>query len=143
MRKLLLLLFAVGASTCLLQAQTRTITGKVTASDGSPIPNASVIIKGTGYGTTTGFDGIYRMNVPAGSRVLKFSAVGMNDVEINIGDKGVVNTRLEPVDKNLAEVVVVGYGTQKRRESTGSLATVKGASLADKPVQSFEAALGG
>jgi hypothetical protein len=138
MRKLLLLLLAVGASTCLLQAQTRTITGRVTAPDGSPIPNTSVIIKGTAYGTTTNFDGTYTMNVPAGSRVLKFSAVGMNDVEVSIGDKGVINMRLEQADRNLAEVVVIGYGTQKRKESTGSLATVKGPAIADKPIQSFE-----
>ncbi|THU37224.1 SusC/RagA family TonB-linked outer membrane protein [Niastella caeni] len=143
MRKLLLLLLAVGASACLLQAQTRTITGKVTSPDGSPIPNTSVRIKGTGYGTTTGFDGIYSMNVPAGSRVLIFSAVGMGDVEVSIGDKAVINMKLEVADRSLSEVVVVGYGTQRRREATGSLSTVKGPAISDKPVQSFEAALGG
>ncbi|WP_205509484.1 SusC/RagA family TonB-linked outer membrane protein [Longitalea arenae] len=143
MRKLLLLLFAVGVSTCLLQAQTRTIRGKVTSSDGSPIPNVSIIIKGTSYGTTTDFDGNYSMNVPAGSRILKFTAVGMSEVEISIGDKGVINARLESADRNLAEVVVVGYGTQKRREATGNVSRVSGAAVSDKPVQSFEAALGG
>ncbi|MBO9199189.1 MULTISPECIES: SusC/RagA family TonB-linked outer membrane protein [Niastella] len=143
MRKFLLLLLAVGASTCLLQAQTRTLTGRVTASDGSPIPNTSVIIKGTSNGTTTNADGMFSMSVPAGSRIIKFSAVGMNDVEVTIGDKGVINARMESAERNLAEVVVVGYGTQKRKEATGNVATVKGVSIADKPIQSFEAALGG
>lgn len=143
MRKLLLLLLAVGASTCLLQAQSRIITGKVTASDGSPVPNTSVIIKGTSYGATTKFDGTYSMNVPEGSKVLVFTAVGMAEAEVNIGNKAVINIQLLSSDKNLAEVVVVGYGTQKRREATGSVSTVKGAAIADKPIQSFEAALGG
>ncbi len=144
MRKLLLLLLAVGVSICLLQAQTtRTITGKVTGPDGSPIPNTSVIIKGTIYGTTTKPDGTYIMSVPAGSRVLKFSAIGMGEVEVSIGDKGVINMQLESNEKNLAEVVVVGYGTQKRKEITGNISTVKGTEIAEKPVQSFESALAG
>jgi TonB-linked SusC/RagA family outer membrane protein len=144
MRKLLLLLLAVGVSTCLLQAQTtRTITGKVTGPDGSPIPNTSVIIKGTTYGTTTKTDGTYLMSVPAGSRVLVISAIGMAEVEISIGNKAVIDATLESNDKNLAEVVVVGYGTQKRKEITGNFSIVKGTDIAQKPVQSFESALAG
>jgi TonB-linked SusC/RagA family outer membrane protein len=143
MRKLLLLLLAVGASTCLLQAQSRTITGKVTGPDGGPIPNTSVIIKGTSYGTTTKFDGTYSMNVPEGSKVLFFSSIGMGDIEVSIGNKAVINVQMQPSDKNLAEVVVVGYGTQKRKEITGNISTVKGTDIAEKPVQSFESALAG
>ncbi len=143
MRKLLLLLLAVGASTCLLQAQSRTITGKVTSTDGSPIPNTSVVIKGTGFGTTTKFDGTYSMNVPEGSKILVFTAVGMADAEVSIGNKAVVNIQMQSTDKNLAEVVVVGYGTQKRKEITGNISTVKGTEIAEKPVQSFESALAG
>ncbi|OQP58542.1 SusC/RagA family TonB-linked outer membrane protein [Niastella populi] len=143
MRKLLLLLLAVGASTCLLQAQTRAISGKVTSTDGSPIPNTSVIIKGTGFGTSTKFDGTYSMNVPEGSKILVFTAVGMADAEVSIGNKAVINIQLQSTDKNLAEVVVVGYGTQKRKEITGNFSTVKGTEIAEKPVQSFESALAG
>jgi TonB-dependent starch-binding outer membrane protein SusC len=144
MRKLLLLLLAVGVSTCLLQAQTtRIITGKVTGPDGSPIPNTSVIIKGTTYGTTTKSDGSYTMSVPAGSRVLVISAIGMAEVEISIGNKAVIDATLESTDKNLAEVVVVGYGTQKRKEITGNISTVKGTEISGRPVQSFESALAG
>lgn len=125
MRKLLLLLLAVGASTCLLQAQSsRIISGKVTASDGSPIPNTSVIIKGTSYGATTKMDGTYSMNVPEGSKVLVFSAVGMADAEVSIGNKAVINIQLESSEKNLAEVVVVGYGTQQKKSFTGSASKV-------------------
>lgn len=143
MRKLLLLLLAVGICVSQLYAQSRSINGKVTTVDGSPLPNASILIKGTSYGTTTKADGTYSMNVPDGSRVLLISAIGMADVEINIGNKGVINVTLESTDKNLAEVVVVGYGTQKRKEVTGNISTVKGTDVSQKPVQSFESALAG
>ena len=125
MRKLLLLLLAVGASICLLQAQqSRIISGKVTASDGSPVPNTSVIIKGTSYGTTTKSDGTYSMNVPDGSKVLVFTAVGMADAEVNIGNKAVINIQLESSEKSLAEVVIVGYGTQQKKSFTGAASKV-------------------
>lgn len=144
MRKLLLLLFAVGITVAQLQAQTtRVITGKVTNPDGSPIPNASITVKGSGAGTTSKSDGTFSMTIPNGAKVLSISAVGMLETEVSIGNKAVINTSLSPNDKNLAEVVVVGYGTQRRKDLTGNLSTVKGAAIADKPIQSFEAALGG
>lgn len=143
MRKLLLLLLAVGLSVAQLHAQTRTITGKVTGPDGTPLPNSSVTVKGTTYGTTTKADGTYSINIPNGSRILVISAVGMNDVEVSIGNKGVINMTMSPTDKSLAEVVVVGYGTQRRTEITGNYSNIKGTEIAQKPVQSFESALAG
>jgi len=143
MRKLLMLLFAVGLCVTQLHAQTRTITGKVTGPDGSPIPNASVIVKGTNYGTTSKANGTYSMNVPEGSKIIVVSAVGMSDMEITIGNKGIINAAMEASDKALSEVVVVGYGTQKRKEITGNYSNVKGTEIAEKPVQSFESALAG
>ena len=143
MRKLLLLLFAVGICMAQLQAQTRVITGKLTGLDGSPIPNASITVKGSSYGTTSKSDGSYTMSIPDKSKVLVFSAVGLAEVEVSIGNKGVIDVRLEPADKNLAEVVVVGYGTQRRKEITGNISNVKGADIAERPVQSFESALAG
>jgi TonB-dependent starch-binding outer membrane protein SusC len=143
MRKLLAMLLAVGLCVGQLQAQTRTISGKVTAEDGSPIPNASVIIKGTSSGTTTQSDGTWSMSIPANARILVISAIGMTDVEISIGNKGVINASLLTDNKSMQEVVVVGYGTQKRREATGNISTVKGTAIAEKPVQSFESALAG
>ncbi len=126
-----------------LAAQSRVITGKIADASGNPIPNASVIVKGTANGTTSTADGTYSLTVPASSRILTISAVGFSEVEFTIGNKAVINATLESADKNLQEVVVVGYGTQRKAEVTGSLASVKGAVVADKPVQSFEAALGG
>jgi TonB-linked SusC/RagA family outer membrane protein len=121
----------------------RTITGKVTDDKNTPLPNVSVIVKGTNTGTSTKEDGTYSLNVPANARILVFSSVDMGTQEISIGNGNVVNATLTSSSKSLEEVVVVGYGTQRKRDVTSSVATVKGAVTADKPVQTFEQALGG
>lgn len=142
MRRLLLLLGVVLACVQVF-AQQRTITGKVTDANGNPVPNASVVIKGTNIGTTTTSEGVYSLNVPATARVLVISSVGLSSQEVNIGNKGVINASLQSADKSLSEVVVVGYGTQRKKDLTGNVASVSGKAVADKPVQSFEQALGG
>lgn len=130
---------------CIVQAvaQNRTVTGTVTDPSGSPVPNVSVLIKGSSIGTTSKSDGTFSITIPPSARVLQFSAVGYALMEINIGNKGIINASLQPSDRNLQEVVVVGYGTQKRKEVTGNIASVKGAAVAEKPVQSFDQALAG
>ena len=143
MRKLLLLLFAVGITVAQLQAQTRVITGKVTGPDGSPIPNTSITVKGSNYGTTSKADGTYIMSIPDKSKVLVFSAIGMLETEVSIGNKTVIDMSLKPNDQNLAEVVVVGYGTQKKRNVTSSIVSVKGNDIAGLSTPSFDKQLGG
>ena len=144
MRKMLLLLLAVVCAIVQLHAQgARTITGKVTDSDGGPISNASVVIKGTSIGTTTNLEGVFTLSVPATAKTLVFTAVNMSPVEVSIGNKTEINATMQTLEREMQEVVVVGYGTQKRKEVTGSIVNVKGAAIANKPVQSFEQALGG
>lgn len=143
MRKLLMLLVAVVLCIGLAHAQNRTVTGKVTDETGSPIPNASVLIKGKSIGTTTNAEGSFSLTLPPDARILVITAVGMEISEVNIGDRGVFEITMQAANKSLQEVVVVGYGTQRRGEVTGNIASVKGASVANKPVQSFEQALGG
>src|SRR6266540_1127351 len=144
MRKLLLLLLAVGFSIAQLQAQTtRVITGKVTGPDGSPIPNTSITVKGSSYGTTSKSDGTYIMSIPDKSKVLVFSAIGMLETETSIGNRTVIDMSLKPNDQNLAEVVVVGYGTQKKRNVTSSIVSVKGSDIAGLSTPSFDKQLGG
>jgi len=142
MRKLLVALTAVLLFTGQLLAQ-RTITGKVTDEKGEPIPNASVMVKGSNTGTVTKSDGTYSITVPANARHLVISSVDMTTEEISIGTQTTINTTLKAADKSLQEVVVVGYGTQRKSDITGNIATVKGAAIADKPVPSFDAALAG
>src|SRR6476646_9163647 len=94
-------------------AQTRNVVGKVTDVGGNPINNVSVLIKGSSTGASTDATGSYALTLPANSRTLVFSSVGYGPVEINIGNKGVINVTLQAEDKKLEEVVVVGYGTQQ------------------------------
>jgi TonB-linked SusC/RagA family outer membrane protein len=143
MRKLLLLFVAIALSIGLLHAQNRTVTGKVTDETGSPIPNASVTVKGKSLGTTTNSEGDFSLTLPGDARILVVTSIGMEISEVTIGDRGVFNISMQAANRNLQEVVVVGYGTQRRGEVTGNIASVKGAAVANKPVQSFEQALGG
>jgi len=126
-----------------LTAQQRTIIGKVTDSKGDPIPNASIQVKGTKIGTTSQADGSYSLVIPATAKNLIYSSIGMTDFETSIGNKGVINAELTSSDKNLQEVVVVGYGTQRRKELTGNTVTLKGSIAAEKPIQTFDQALAG
>jgi TonB-linked SusC/RagA family outer membrane protein len=142
MRKLLLTLTAVLLFSAPLLAQ-KTVTGKVTDDKGNPIPNASVLVKGTTTGTVTKPDGTFSLLVPATGKAIIVSAVDMTTMEQVIGSRSEVDFTLAPEDKIVSEVVVVGYGTQKRKENTGNVATVKGSAVANLPVQSFEQALAG
>ena len=143
MRKFLCLFMAVMAITTSLWAQ-RTISGKVTDDKGVPVPNVSIQVKGTQTGTVSGQDGSFSLSVPANAKTLVFSSVGMTTQEVNIGNQTSLSVSLRNADDaSLQEVVVVGYGTQKRKETTGNVSTVKGEAIAQKPVQSFESALSG
>ena len=145
MRKLLFLsvLLTLMAAQSWSQPSQKTITGKVTDDKGTPLSNVSVLVKGTNVGTATKEDGTYSLRVPANARTLIFSFTDMNTQEVSIGSTNVVDASLTAANKSLDEVIVVGYGTQRKRDLTSSVSTVKGGVTADKPVQTFEQALGG
>ena len=107
MRKLTLLM-GVLVLCMQLTAQQRTIIGKVTDTKGNPIPNASIQVKGTKFGTTSLSDGTYSIVIPGTAKNLVFSAVGIPETEISIGNKGVINSDWVAADKNLQEVEVLG-----------------------------------
>lgn len=142
MRKLLLLLMGVVAFVVQASAQ-RTVTGKVTDEKGNPLANVSVLVRGTTTGTTTKADGTYSLVVPARSRSLIFSAVDMTTMEVAVNADNTADVVLKAEDKIMSEVVVTGYGTQRRKEVTGNISNVKGSAIANKPIQSFEQALAG
>ncbi len=143
MRKTLMFVVSMLLLTGSLFAQNRVITGKVTDDKGGPIPNASVMIKGSNTGATTNSDGAFSITVPASAKVLVISSIGLSSAEVSIGNKTIIDVSLKSLDKELQEVVVVGYGTQKKSSVTANITTVKGSAIADKPAPSFDASLGG
>ena len=143
MRKLLFLLLCFSLTVSQLMAQNRTLKGKVTDEKGTPVPNASVLVKGTTIGTATELDGTFSFSVPASAKTLVISSVSFSAKEVAIAGKTTFNVSLQASTENLDEVVVVGYGTQKKKEATGSLAAIKGDVVAEKPIQSFESGIAG
>ncbi|HYK47838.1 MAG TPA: TonB-dependent receptor [Parafilimonas sp.] len=124
-------------------AQNRTITGRVTDQGTLPVPNASVIAKGTTLGVTTDSAGSFSITVPASVTTLLISSLNFTQKEVNISGTTTVTVSLQPSTSNLAEVVVVAYGVQRKTNVTGSIATVKGSQLAGKPFTSIDKTLQG
>src|SRR5450759_1262273 len=122
MKNLLLILFLF-ASTSVF-AQRIAITGTVTDENGGPLPGATVQVKGTVQGTTTDVDGKYSVDVSSPNVTLVFSFVGYITNEIPVQNQTSVNTSLAPDIQGLQEVIVVGYGTQKRSDITGTVASL-------------------
>ncbi|SKA04643.1 TonB-linked outer membrane protein, SusC/RagA family [Chitinophaga eiseniae] len=139
-------LLSVCVYTSPLYAQNKTITikGRVTSQTGEPLPGANVVVKGTTRGVTTNVDGTFKLDVPANvsikitytgfiSRELKVENTDMNNVSISLAtDKGELN-----------EVVVVGYGTQKRADVTGSITSINAQALRDIPAANLTSILKG
>ena len=144
MKKLLQSLFVLMLVASAAFAQDRTITGTVTAKeDGSALPGVSIQVKGTKVGTQTGADGKFSIKVAQGQSALTFSFIGFVPKTVTLGNGSNINVSLDSDSKVLSEVVVVGYGTQSKREITGSQSTVKASDIANAPIQSPEQALQG
>jgi TonB-linked SusC/RagA family outer membrane protein len=106
-------------------AQSRTVSGKVTSGDdGSTIPGVNVIEKGTSNGTVTDVDGNYSLTVTSGESILVFSFVGFTSQEAAVGAQTSISVTLQPDVTALSEVVVVGYGTQEKKEITSAVVQV-------------------
>jgi len=122
----------------------KTITGKVTSEDGTPLAGASVRIKGTSKGTTTDSKGVFKISVLENEKTLLISFTGYKEIEVSISfDKSNYDVRLTTVSSKLEDVIVVGYGTQKKSEVTGSIATVSGEEINKTPSASTSNTLGG
>ena len=106
-----------------------TISGKVTDDKGESLPGVSIILKGTQRGTVTDIDGAFSFNVPDKDAVLVFSYVGYLQKEVEVGSQASVNVQLLSDNKVLEEVVVVGYGTQKKSDVTGAIASLDGTKI--------------
>src|SRR5690606_17083294 len=116
------------------------ITGKVVDQEGKPVVGATVLVKGTKSGVQTDKDGMFRINLPEGNTQLVVSFVGYKVQEVNVGGMTTITITLESSDA-IDEVIVTGYGTQKRSEIVGSVATITGEELMDIPAPNIAGAL--
>jgi len=119
------------------------VTGKVTSDAGEELPGVSVVIKGTSTGTVTDVNGNFSLNVPDNSAVLLFSFVGFQSKEVPVNGQTNFTVTLATDVQSLSEVVVVGYGTQRRQELTTAVTSVNSKSIERQPVAGFDQALQG
>jgi len=141
-----LLRFLFLISPIVAMAQDRIVTGKVTDADtGENIPGVNVIIRGTTVGTSTDAGGSYQLQVPETNSVLVFSFIGYQTFEETIGSQTVFNVQLKSDAKALEEVVVVGYGTQKKSDLTGAIGGLRASDvdISSKPITSPDQLLAG
>lgn len=145
MRNKGLLLFMIHCLFCsyLGYAQEVDLKGKVVDESGIGLPGVNILVKNSsGRGAVTDLDGNFQLEASTGE-VLVFSFVGFKNKEVTVGSETSITVALEPDIESLSEVVVVGYGTQVKREITGSISKVESEELTEIPVPSFEAALQG
>ncbi|WP_226388757.1 SusC/RagA family TonB-linked outer membrane protein [Penaeicola halotolerans] len=145
MRKVLLVAMALLINISYsAMAQTGRVSGKVVSGeDGQPLPGVGVQIKGTTRGMATDLDGNYAIdNVPSDA-VLVFSFLGFTTQEQRVGNRSTINVTLQPDTELLNEVVVVGYGTQDKRELTGAVSSVNADVIRDVPATGIDQALQG
>lgn len=119
------------------------ISGTVSDSSGAPLPGVSVLVKGTQNGASTDPEGNYSLQNVAGDAILEISFIGYQTQEVPVGDREVINVTLRPDLQSLDEVVVVGYGTVKKSDLTGAVASVKAEDLTTEGLNTVAKALQG
>jgi len=122
-------------------AQQKSISGKVTDESGASVPGVSVIVKGTTTGTVTNVDGKFTINVPSNSATLIFSFIGMVSQDIQVGQKTAIDVVMKTETVGVEEVVVVGYGVQRKVTATGAVTSTKGADLQKSPTTNMSNSL--
>ena len=134
-----------GVSNTMVQivTQAKTVKGTVLDENGEPLIGVSIVVKGTSTGTITDFDGKFSIDLPAGSKELLISYIGYKDQTITITGNVPLNVKMVPDTQALDEVVVIGYGTVKKRDLTGAVTSVKSGDITASPVNNPMEALQG
>lgn len=138
----MLFVFAMLLSWQFAQAQNRSVSGTVSDASGSPLPGVSVTVKGTTQGAITDGAGKFTLQAKNNS-ILVFSYIGYKAQEINSGTKSTVNATLEEDAATLNEVIVVGYGSQKKSQTTGAISSVSAKQIQEMPITSLGQAMQG
>jgi len=124
------------------QLQEVTVSGTVVDEGGEPIPGVTVLVRGTTTGIATGLDGRYTLTVPEGA-TLVFSFIGFGSQEISVGNRSTIDVTLMEDETSMDEVVVIGYGEQKKTSVTAAVSTLDGEKIAAVPIANMSNALGG
>lgn len=119
------------------------VKGRITDEKGEGLPGVSILVKGKTVGTTSNLDGTYSLNVPSSGDILVFSFVGYITKEVVVGNQSTIDIQLEVDSRALDELVVVGYGTVKKSDLTGSVSTLQVNDMIKAPVGNFADALAG
>lgn len=122
--------------------QQTTVSGKVTSEGGEALVGVNVLLKGTSVGTITDVSGAYSIEVP-NDAILVFSYVGYKSMEVEVGSRSVIDVQLQPDFASLEEIVVVGYGTVKKSDLTGSVSSIKGEEIKEYPITSLDQGIQG
>lgn len=148
MKKLYTVVTSVFFSLLVMNANAQSVSGIITDENNETLPSVAVIVQGSDVATTSDFNGNYRVSgFPAGSYTLSFQVLGYAKKEVTVtlaaGENRTLNVQLDPEKSELDEVVVVGYGVQRRRDVTGSIVKLESRDLTDMPTPSFETAIQG
>lgn len=129
------------------QQQQVKVSGKVVDETGQGLPNVSVKVKGTSIGIATNAQGEFTLNIPNSNSILTFAYVGYKPIEQSAAGKSTIRIAMAPVDNNLDQVVVIGYGTVKKRDLTGSVVSVKGDEIlkvaSSNPIEALQGKVSG
>lgn len=136
-------LMILGLASFDAHAQDKIVKGVVTSTDGETLPGVNVVVKGTSVGAITDMNGAYSVSVPAGNNVLVFTFIGMKPLEVEIGSRSTLDVSMEEDITALEEIVVVGYGSQKKSVLTAAISSVKAEDLANFSAASVDQTLQG
>lgn len=136
----LIMFIVLGTMSVLAQ---KTVTGQINDNNGEPLIGVSIAVQGTATGTISDINGNYSIKLPEDKNVLLFSYMGYSPKEVKVGNQSVLNVILEEKNTELDEIVVVGYGTQKKANLTGAVSTLKGNDAITRNAVSLSSALAG
>src|SRR6186713_1192064 len=124
-------------------SQSFPVEGKITGADGQPLSGVTIQVKGTETKTVSNADGSFQINAPSATSVLVFTYLGFTAQEVSINNRGQLAVALTPQENSLQDVVVVGYGTQRKSDVTGSLTSISAKTIQERPAQNVLQAIQG
>src|SRR5687768_5811442 len=124
-------------------SQSFPVTGKITGADGQPLAGVTIQVQGTDTRTVSAADGTFQINAPSANSVLVFTYVGFTSQQVAIDNRQQLTIGMTPQENSLQDVVVVGYGTQRKSDVTGSLSRITAQTIQERPAQNLLQALQG